>query len=155
MVVGSSLVIQQSVGMNMTTTEAAYATSESPYDMGRDMGCNDASSGLPQSSQLAGHTADFVEGYYEGYRECDNRQVESPPQSSQQGGGIDWNAACQVAHTFLGLQTPCDQLVTPNNELTEQGERALACYLGGALLPLVNHATAAQLYTLGKQICPR
>jgi hypothetical protein len=44
-------------------SKESNASEISPYDMGRDMGCNDASSGLPYSSELAGHTADFVEGY--------------------------------------------------------------------------------------------
>jgi hypothetical protein len=125
------------------------------------------------------HTEEFMNGYDAGFNSCRSgggggddfyqppseapsdripREIQPGPRDDGDGtqqGGIDWNAACQAAHTFLNLQTPCDQLVTPNNELTEEGEKALACYLGGALLPLVNPATAAQLYTLGKQICPK
>ena len=37
----------------------------------------------------------------------------SPPSSSQREG-FDWLAACGLAHTFLGLQTPCDELVNPD-----------------------------------------
>jgi hypothetical protein len=46
-------------------------------------------------------------------------------------------------------------LVTPNNELTNQGEQVLACYAGGALAPLLGPTAAAQLYTLGKMLCPK
>jgi hypothetical protein len=77
-----------------------------------------------------------------------------PQPPSSQRGGIDWFAACQIAHTFLGLQTPCDELVTSNNELTEMGKRVLACYAGGALLPLVDPAAAAELAAIGRSICP-
>jgi len=102
-----------------------------------------------------------MDGYYAGLNACSSRgsnggggfeQPSQPP--SSQRGGIDWNAACQIAHTVLGLQTPCDELVTPNNELTDKGEQVLACYGGGALLPLVDPATRTTLIALGKQICP-
>jgi hypothetical protein len=45
-------------------------------------------------------------------------------------------------------------MYTSDNELTNKGEQVLACYGGGALLPLVDPATASQLFALGKKICP-
>lgn len=41
---------------------------------------------------------------------------EQDSQSSR--GGTDWSKLCEQAHTFLGLQTPCDQLVNSDNTLT-------------------------------------
>jgi hypothetical protein len=34
------------------------------------------------------------------------------------------------------------------------GKRVLACYAGGALLPLVDPAAAAELAAIGRSICP-
>jgi hypothetical protein len=52
------------------------------------------------------------------------------------------------------FETLSDALVTPNNELTQTGKQVLACYLGGALAPLLGPGAATELYTLGKEICP-
>ena len=161
-VVGSTLISQYSMN-----TSNVYASGGSPYDSGRDHGCDDA--GRSESDKYINqpekgpsfHTQEFMNGYYAGLNECSSggsnggggfEQPSQPP--SSQRGGIDWNAACQIAHTVLGLQTPCDELVTPNNELTDKGEQVLACYGGGALAPLLGPAAAAQLYTLGRAICP-
>jgi hypothetical protein len=170
-IVGSDLVTQQSIGM----FAPVYASESSPYDSGHKMGCDEATSGLTESKtmdQLEGYAEEFVRGYYDGFTWCD--PVESPMENvppniednpvaapfdsseepSSQQGGIECYAACQLAHTVLGLQTPCDELVTPNNELTSKGEQVLACYAGGALAPLLGPAAAARLYTLGEVICP-
>lgn len=57
-----------------------------------------------------------------------------PPPSQREG--IDWYAACELAHRFLGLQTPCYELVNPDNTLTDKGETVLLCYGAGLLLAL-------------------
>lgn len=57
-------------------------------------------------------------------------------------------------HTRVLVLTPCDELVTFDNLLTDKGERVLSFYDGGLLLPLVDPATAAKLNALGKQLCP-
>lgn len=59
---------------------------------------------------------------------------EQDSQSSR--GGTDWMKLCLQAHTFLGLQTPCDQLVDSDNTLTPLGNKVLLCYAGGGLLGL-------------------
>jgi hypothetical protein len=163
MAVSSTLISQQLSGILQV-----YASKSSPYDSGYDHGCDDA--GRSESDKYINqpekgpsfHTNAFMDGYYAGLNACSSgggsnggggfEQPSQPP--SSQRGGIDWNAACQIAHTVLGLQTPCDELVTPNNELTDKGEQVLACYGGGALAPLLGPAAAAQLYTLGRAICP-
>jgi hypothetical protein len=173
--VGGGLVTQQSIGLF-----SAYASESSPYNSGYDHGCDDA--GRSESDKYINepekgpsfHTNEFMDGYYAGLNACSRgggggggeggdfdqpREIQpreiQPPDQTQRRGGIDWNAACQVAHTILGLQTPCDELVTSNNELTSQGEQVLACYAGGALAPLLGPAAASELYALGKMICPR
>jgi len=107
------------------------------------------------------HTNEFMDGYYAGLNACSDGGSDrgggfedQPQPPSSQREGIDWFEACQVAHTFLGLQTPCNELVTPNNELTNKGEQVLACYGGGLLAPLLAPAAAAELYALGRTICP-
>jgi hypothetical protein len=96
------------------------------------------------------HTNEFMDGYYAGLNACSSRGnnggggfEESRPDDGEgfsqpptQTEGIDWFAACNLAHTFLGLQTPCNELVNPDNTLTEQGNRVLLCYGGGLLLLL-------------------
>lgn len=178
-VVGVSLVAQQSVGIFTVN-----ASESSPYDSGYDHGCDDAGISDPSDRYInepgkgpSFHTEEFMSGYDAGFYSCrsggggfyqpdeapSNRIPQVPeiqPGPSDDGDGmrqegIDWNAACQVAHTFLNLQTPCYELVTPNNELTESGKQVLACYLGGALAPLLGPGAAAQLYALGKMICPK
>jgi hypothetical protein len=57
--------------------------------------------------------------------------------SQSSSGGTDWWKLCQQAHTFLGLQTPCDELVNSDNTLTPLGDKVLYCYAGGALLGLL------------------
>jgi hypothetical protein len=80
------------------------------------------------------HTEEFMNGYDAGFNGCSSsgdgggfyQPDETPPNLTPQvpeiqpgprddgegtrQGGIDWNAACQVAHNFLNLQTPCDEL---------------------------------------------
>jgi|SRR5918995_2738620 hypothetical protein len=139
----------------------------SPYDSGYDHGCDDA--GRSESDKYINqpergpsfHTNEFMDGYYAGLNACSDGGndrgggfEDQPQPPSSQREGIDWFEACQVAHTFLGLQTPCNELVTPNNELTNKGEQVLACYGGGLLAPLLAPAAAAELYALGRTICP-
>ena len=169
--VGSGLVTQQSIGLF-----SAYASESSPYQSGYDHGCDDAA--RSESDKYINraergpsfHTSEFMDGYYAGLNACSGGgsdgggRFEQPSQpdfdqgSSGQDqtrqGGIDWNAACQIAHSLAGLQTPCDELVTPNNELTEKGQQVLACYGGGVIAPLLSPSAAAELYSLGKMICP-
>lgn len=52
-------------------------------------------------------------------------------------GGTDWWKLCQQAHTFLGLETPCNELVDSDNTLTSLGNKVLLCYAGGGLLGLL------------------
>jgi hypothetical protein len=85
-----------------------------------------------------------MDGYYAGLNACSSRGnnggggfEESRPDDGEgfsqpptQTEGIDWFAACNLAHTFLGLQTPCNELVNPDNTLKEQGNRVLLCFGG-------------------------
>jgi hypothetical protein len=91
-----------------------------------------------------------MDGYYAGLNACSSRgsnggggfeQPSQPP--SSQRDGIDWLAACGLAHTFLGLQTPCNELVNPDNTLTDQGNKVLLCYGGGLLLAIESGGLSA------------
>lgn len=65
---------------------------------------------------------------------------------------------CELAHTFLGLQTPCNELVNPDNTLTKKGETVLLCYGAGLLLLLQGGGGLGALSTdqLGKAAgCPK
>ena len=145
MALGISLVAQQqSMGVF-----SAFASESSPYDSGYNHGCDDAGISDPGDRYInqpgkdsSFHTEEFMSGYDAGFNRCSGRggsELYQPPdeapsqpdfkpgpseQDETRRGGIDWNAACQIAHTILGLQTPCDELVTPNNELTNKGEQA-------------------------------
>jgi hypothetical protein len=50
---------------------------------------------------------------------------------------------CQTAHLVLGLQTPCNELVNPDNTLTDMGNKVLLCYGGGLLLALESRGLSA------------
>jgi hypothetical protein len=52
--------------------------------------------------------------------------------ASTAGQGIDWINLCQ--NLQVALVSSCNQLVTPNNVLTSEGERALGCIRNGILL---------------------
>jgi hypothetical protein len=84
-----------------------------------------------------------MNGYNAGLNACSGGEsdrgggFEDQPQTpSSQRGGIDWFAACQAAHLVPGLQTPCNELVDPDNTLNDQGNKVLLCYGGGLLLAL-------------------
>lgn len=138
--IGSGLVTQQSSGIF-----SAYASESSAYESGRDHGCDDAR--LNPSDRYINepgkgpsfHTSEFMSGYYDGLNSCGGGgggrdDGGQPPPSQTQG--FDWFAACQAAHLVLGLQTPCNELVNPDNTLTDQGDKVLLCYGGGLLLAL-------------------
>jgi hypothetical protein len=127
-----------------------YASESYPYDSGYDHGCDDAGISDPGDRYYnqpekgpSFHTDAFNRGYNDGFNACssggrdDDGGFQQPSQpSTPQGEGIDWFAACGLAHTFLGLQTPCNELVNSDNTLTEQGNMVLLCYGGGLLLLL-------------------
>jgi hypothetical protein len=66
---------------------------------------------------------------------------------------------CERGHSAGILQTPCYQLVNPDNSLTEQGNRVLLCYGAGGLLYLLGGGLG-ELLGLGKTaseigLCPK
>lgn len=171
-IVGSSLVMQQSAGIFST----AYASESSPYDSGYDHGCDDA--GRSESDKYINepekgpsfHTNEFMNGYYAGLSACsgggsnggggfeESRPFDEQPSQSSQGG-TDWMNLCQQAQSVGIIQTPCNQLVNPDNTLTEQGNRVLLCYGAGGLLYLLGGGMG-QLLSLGKTaselgFCPK
>jgi len=162
--VSSTVVSQQLVGIVQV-----YASESSPYESGRDHGCDDA--GRSESDKYINqpekgpsfHTQEFMNGYYAGLNDCSGGGnnggggFEQPPQSSQ--SGTDWINLCQQAQSAGILQTPCNQLVNPDNTLTEQGNRVLLCYGAGGLLYLLGGGLG-QLLGLGKTaselgFCPK
>jgi hypothetical protein len=81
---------------------------------------------------------------------------ESRPRS---GGGVNWMNLCQQARSVGILETPCNQLVNPDNTLTEQGDRVLLCYGAGGLLYLLGGGIG-EVLGLGKTaselgLCPK
>jgi len=135
-VVGSTVISQYSMN-----TPNVYASGGSPYDTGREHGCDDA--GRSESDKYINqhekgpsfHTNEFMNGYYAGLNACSsgesNRSDESQPPSSQQGG-IDWNKTCNDLQT--ALVSSCEVLVNPDNTLTTEGERAVGCIRNGIAL---------------------
>lgn len=66
---------------------------------------------------------------------------------------------CQQARSVGILETPCNQLVNPDNTLTEQGDRVLLCYGAGGLLYLLGGGIG-EVLGLGKTaselgLCPK
>jgi hypothetical protein len=75
-------------------------------------------------------------------------QMYASEASQLSSGGIDWYGAVRC-HT-LSLKTPCDELVTSDNQLTDKAN-SLGLLWWGLLLPVVDPTTASQLYALGKK----
>lgn len=161
MAVSSTLISQQLSGILRV-----YASGGSPYDSGRDHGCDDA--GRSESDKYINqpekgpsfHTQEFMNGYYAGLNECSSGGsnggggFEQPSQPSK--SGTDWLALCQQAHSLNVLKTPCDELVDSDNQLTELGNRVLVCLAGGGLITLLAGWDKAMLASeLGRGYCPR
>ena len=147
-VVGNGLVIQQSISIFAT----ASASESSPYESGRDHGCDDAGISDPDDRYInqpekgpSFHTDEFMAGYNDGFDNCSGQ--ESPP-SDDDGhqtsgeryydGVLDWGEACNDLDNFIS--EPCSNLVTSDGlALTAEGKETLeriACQ-GGALVGIL------------------
>ena len=141
--------------MSSVSVSTAYASEKSPYESGRDHGCDDA--GISDSDDRyinepgkgpSFHTNEFMEGYHDGFNECEDEggEFDGPQIEFDQGfqreyageryyEGWDWRQICDDVDGFIS--EPCSELVTSDgNALTADGKRALeriACG-GGAII---------------------
>lgn len=69
-------------------------------------------------------------GYNTGFNACSGGGGDGG--APQGGGRIDWIQLCRAADPII--IPDCNSLVSPNNVLTPQGERAWGCIRNGLLL---------------------
>jgi hypothetical protein len=119
--------------------QLVYASGKSPYESGYDHGCDDG--GLSPSDRYINepgkgpsfNTPEFMRGYNEGFNACGGGGSAGGGGGTPQGGGrIDWIQLCRAADPII--IPDCYNLVSPNNVLTPQGERAWGCIRNGLLL---------------------
>jgi len=158
----SSLISQQLSGILQV-----YATESSPYQSGYDHGCDDA--GRSESNKYINqpekgpsfHTHEFMNGYYAGLNACasggsdGDGGFDQQPSQPRQSGGINWEQLCDQYGGLVGVKSPCNELAD-GTRLTQKGETALACLLGGGvtLLSGLDPATKSAIFAAGEQYCP-
>jgi hypothetical protein len=137
-IVGISLLTQQTIGLFAT----ASASESSPYESGRDHGCDDAGKSDPGDRYInepgkgpSFHTEEFMAGYNAGFNECaggggeDFDEPEPGFDPGEDSGeryyeGWNWEQICEDVDSYIS--EPCDDLVTSDgNALTAEGKRAL------------------------------
>lgn len=147
---------------------AAYASESSPYESGRDHGCDDAGISDPGDRYInqpekgpSFHTEEFMAGYYDGFNSCGGGGFSEPEEAPFQSpgfsqpdqtrrGGIYWWGVCTNPIVDALITEPCSTLVTPDGyELTSEGQRVLFCVVGGGVLYLVDPAAAETARQLG------
>jgi hypothetical protein len=89
-----------------------------------------------------------------GPREIEPREIERSDEGGG-GGGINWENLCNQYGNLVGIKESCSEYAD-GTQLTEKGETALVCLLGGAvtLLVTLDPATKAEILALGNQYCP-
>jgi hypothetical protein len=138
------------IGLTLTVHQLqfnVYGSEISPYESGRDHGCDDAGISDPSERYInqpgkgpSFHTKAFMQGYDRGFNEClnsfyvppgsepssPNKGIlpDTPPPSNRYYEGFDWNGVCNNAIVRQqGITQPCNILVTPDgNALTSEGK---------------------------------
>jgi hypothetical protein len=82
------------VPISFTQTQFVNASSESPYESGRDHGCDDADISDPDDRYInqpdkgpSHHTNEFMRGYHAGYNSCSGDGSESNNDNDNGNGG--------------------------------------------------------------------
>lgn len=144
-------------GSLLMSNNSALALSDSArYNSGYDHGCSDAGQGgnpyLVRKGGAESHTAIFMTGYYDGYRDCSG----TIPNPSTQTSGINWENLCNQYGGFVGITSPCSEFAD-GTVLTQKGQTVLVCLFGGAitLVATLDPVTKAAIYQAGDIFCPK
>jgi hypothetical protein len=127
--------------------QSVNASSKSPYESGRDHGCDDADISDPDNRYInqpekgpSFHTNEFMRGYNDGYDECSNSNSSgnNDAQSDDFGGNdrqsngegrVNWEQLCIKYGDRIGISSDrCDQYAH-GTQLTQDGEDFLVCNL--------------------------
>ena len=146
MVVRSGLVIQHSISIFTT----ASASESSPYESGRDHGCDDAGISDPDDRYInqpekgpSFHTDEFMRGYNDGYDECSeggdsdgsgssdepDRDFGGDNDGQPSGGSINWENLCMNYGDLINISPDERDRYAQGTQLTDAGEDVLACNL--------------------------